>query len=77
MGRLTKIGRRRNCTAVCAGGSCTPATPILSWRAGRSARTAWAATPGGTLSTGFGGWDMKKGRIFRESYDIVRTITGV
>ncbi len=77
MGRRVRIGRHGSCAAACAEGSCTPATPILSWRAGWYARTAWAAMPGGILPTGFGGWDMEKGRIIRKRYDIVRAITGI
>ena len=42
--------------AACAGESCTPATPILSWTARRCARTAWAVTPGGISPPSCGGW---------------------
>ena len=42
--------------AACAGGSSTPGTPILSWRAGWCANTAWAAMPGGTLPPSAAGW---------------------
>ena len=47
--------------APCARGSSTPATPILSWTAGRCASTAWAGMPGGTSPGSCAGWPGRRG----------------
>ncbi len=47
--------------APCARGSSTPATPILSWTAGRCASTAWAGMPGGTSPGSCAGWAGRRG----------------
>ena len=75
-----EMGRRDRgtcCGAVCAGGSCTPGTPISRWRAGRCARTASDGTPGIILPTAVGGWAGTKGRTGEGRYDTVRAITGI
>ena len=65
--------RRGSCGAACAGGSCTPGTPISSWTGGRCARTVWAVTPGVISPTGCGGWAGPKGSI----HDTLRAIAGI
>ena len=47
--------RRGSLPAPCARESFTPATPILIWTDGWSARTAWPATPVSTFLTVAGG----------------------